>query len=74
MLPSTRRLVPKLITKPDAHEKGQTTMRHVTLEQLTDILEVMIIEQTIDRGFAITYLGHVEGQTDNRYLDLSRRR
>lgn len=37
-------------------------MRHLTLEQLTDILEVMFIEQTIDSGFAIAHHGHIEGQ------------
>lgn len=37
-------------------------MRHVTLEQLTDILEVMTIELTIDSGFAVTHHGHVAGQ------------
>jgi hypothetical protein len=40
----------------------ETTMRHVTLEQLTDILEVMTIELTIDSGFAVTHHGHVAGQ------------
>lgn len=37
-------------------------MRHVTLEQLADILEDMVIEQTTDSGFAITHHGHIEGQ------------
>ena len=38
-------------------------MHRVTLEELTDILEVMVIEQTIDSGFAPTHHGHVEGQS-----------
>jgi hypothetical protein len=36
-------------------------MRPVTLEQLADILEVMIINQTIDSGFSITHFGTIEG-------------
>lgn len=37
-------------------------MRHVTLEHLTDILEIMTNTESIDSGFAITHHGHVEGQ------------
>jgi hypothetical protein len=37
-------------------------MKHVTLEQATEQLEVMTITQSIDSGFAITHHGHVEGQ------------
>lgn len=37
-------------------------MRHITLEHLAEILEVMTIDQTINSGFAITYHGHVEGR------------
>lgn len=37
-------------------------MRHVTLEQFTDILEVMTITQSIDSGFSINHHGHVEGR------------
>jgi hypothetical protein len=36
-------------------------MQQVSLEQLTDLLEVMTITQTIDSGFAITHHGHIEG-------------
>lgn len=36
-------------------------MRHVTLEQVTEHLEVMTIEQSIESGFAITHHGHIEG-------------
>jgi len=35
-------------------------MRHVTLEQFADILEVMTITHSIDSGFAITHHGHIE--------------
>lgn len=35
---------------------------HVTLEQATNLLEVMIITKSINSGFAITHHGHVEGQ------------
>lgn len=38
-------------------------MKQVTLEQLTDLLEVMTITQSIDSGFAITHHGHIEGAT-----------
>lgn len=37
-------------------------MQHVTLEQATDLLEVMTITQTIDSGPAITHHGHIEGR------------
>lgn len=36
-------------------------MKHVTLEQLTDLLEVMTITQSIDTGAYITHHGHIEG-------------
>ena len=37
-------------------------MRHVTQEQLTDILEIMNIKQSIDSGFVITHHGDLDGQ------------
>jgi hypothetical protein len=36
-------------------------MKHVTLEQLTDLLEVMTITYSVDNGFAITHIGHIKG-------------
>lgn len=36
-------------------------MKYVTLEQLTDLLEVMSITHSIDNGPAITHHGHVAG-------------
>jgi len=36
-------------------------MQHVTLEQLSEILAIMTITQSVDSGFAITHHGHVEG-------------
>lgn len=41
--------------------KGNT-MQHVTLETLCDLLEIMTIERSEDRGFAIAHFGHIEGQ------------
>jgi hypothetical protein len=35
-------------------------MKHVTLEQLTDLLEIMTITHSIDSGIAITHTGHIE--------------
>ncbi|MTW03498.1 hypothetical protein [Pseudoduganella ginsengisoli] len=37
-------------------------MKHVTLEQFTDILEVMTITQSVESGFAITHFGYVDGR------------
>jgi hypothetical protein len=39
-----------------------TTMRHITLEQLADILDVMTIAHSIDSGIAITQFGEVGGR------------
>jgi hypothetical protein len=36
-------------------------MRHATLEQATNLLEIMTIAQSIDSGFVITHHGHIEG-------------
>jgi len=35
-------------------------MQHVTLEQMSALLEVMTITQSIESGFAIIHHGHVE--------------
>jgi hypothetical protein len=37
-------------------------MQHVTIEALCDSLEKMIIDRSVDSGFAITHFGHVEGK------------
>jgi hypothetical protein len=37
-------------------------MRHITLEQFADILEVMTIAHSIDSGIAITHVGEVGGR------------
>jgi hypothetical protein len=37
-------------------------MKHVSLEQFSDLYEIMTITQSIDSGFAITHTGHIEGQ------------
>lgn len=37
-------------------------MQHVTLETLCDHLEVMTIERSEERGFAIAHFGHIAGQ------------
>ena len=37
-------------------------MRHITLEQLADILEVMTVNHSVDNGFAVVHHGHIEGQ------------
>ncbi|MYN01549.1 hypothetical protein GTP41_05505 [Pseudoduganella sp. DS3] len=39
-----------------------TTMRHITLEQFAEILEVMAIAHSIDSGIAITHVGEVGGR------------
>jgi hypothetical protein len=44
------------------HHEKESSMQHVTLETLCDILEVMTIERSIDCGFAITHFGDVGGQ------------
>lgn len=36
-------------------------MQHVTFENLSDLLKVMIITQSIDSGFAILHTGYIEG-------------
>jgi ADP-heptose:LPS heptosyltransferase len=36
-------------------------MQHVSLEQLADLLKVISITQSVDSGFAITHIGHIEG-------------
>lgn len=36
-------------------------MQQVTLEQFCDQLEQMTIDQSIDSGFAITHVGHIDG-------------
>lgn len=36
-------------------------MKHVTLEQATDLLDVMTIQQSINVGSAVTHHGHIEG-------------
>jgi hypothetical protein len=36
-------------------------MQQVTLEQISDHLENMIIEQSVDSGFAVAHFGHIEG-------------
>jgi hypothetical protein len=33
----------------------------VTMEVLCDALEVMVIEQSVDTGFAITHFGRIDG-------------
>jgi len=37
-------------------------MRRITLEQLADILEIMTVNESIDNGFAITHIGHIDGK------------
>jgi ferredoxin len=36
-------------------------MKHVSLEQFSDLHDLMTITQSIDSGFAITHAGHIEG-------------
>lgn len=36
-------------------------MQQVTLEQLGNVLEMITVVQSIDSGFAITHIGHIEG-------------
>lgn len=35
-------------------------MKKVTLEEATDLLELMTITKSIESGFAITHYGHIE--------------
>jgi hypothetical protein len=37
-------------------------MREITLEQATDLLEIMTIEHSIEGGNCVTHHGHIEGQ------------
>jgi hypothetical protein len=36
-------------------------MKHVLLEQYSDLHDLMTITQSIDSGLAITHHGHIEG-------------
>jgi hypothetical protein len=49
------------LDKPTNHKETKQHMKRATLEQATDLLEVMTITQSIDNGPAITHHGHIEG-------------